>query len=180
MSELVWATEEYLNPKKVITPDIKSKISACPSMNDVAALEASLTKSVHTEFAKIRGLDEFKRIRSGGSAPSSLKRVNLNLDVGNYLAHGFAASALASMGIPHELSVMSGKNRRGGLALDVADLIKDAIVTPEAFRLGTQDVDGCDAKETICKLAADFGVITFMIETIKECLNIESASHAKK
>lgn len=36
-------------------------------------------------------------------------------------------------GIPHGLAVIHGKTRRGGLVFDLADLIKDALVLPQAF-----------------------------------------------
>lgn len=37
------------------------------------------------------------------------------------------------IGLPHGLSIMHGKTRRGGLVFDVADIIKDALVLPQAF-----------------------------------------------
>ena len=50
---------------------------------------------------------------------------------GNYLAYGLAATATATatwvLGLPHGLAVLHGKTRRGGLAFDVADLVKDAV-----------------------------------------------------
>jgi CRISPR-associated protein Cas1 len=58
---------------------------------------------------------------------------NRFLDHGNYLAYGLAAVATWVIGLPHGLAVLHGKTRRGGLVFDVADMIKDALVLPQAF-----------------------------------------------
>lgn len=69
---------------------------------------------------------EFTRAKRGGGTDIA----NRFLDHGNYLAYGQAAWVT---GIPHGLAVMHGKTRRGGLVFDLADLIKDALVLPQAF-----------------------------------------------
>ncbi len=58
---------------------------------------------------------------------------NRFLDHGNYLAYGLGATAAWVLGLPHGLAVLHGKTRRGGLVFDIADLIKDALVLPQAF-----------------------------------------------
>jgi CRISPR-associated protein Cas1 len=37
------------------------------------------------------------------------------------------------LGLPHGLAVLHGKTRRGGLVFDIADLVKDALILPQAF-----------------------------------------------
>lgn len=65
--------------------------------------------------------------------PKSQDLTNQFLDNGNYLAYGLAACCLWVLGIPHSLPVLHGKTRRGALVFDVADLIKDAAIMPNAF-----------------------------------------------
>jgi CRISPR-associated protein Cas1 len=65
--------------------------------------------------------------------PKSQDLINQFLDNGNYLAYGLAACCLWVLGIPHSLPVLHGKTRRGALVFDVADLIKDAAIMPNAF-----------------------------------------------
>lgn len=59
--------------------------------------------------------------------------INNFLNHGNYLVYGLAATALWVLGIPHGFAVVHGKNRRGALVFDNADVIKDAIVLPWTF-----------------------------------------------
>jgi CRISP-associated protein Cas1 len=70
---------------------------------------------------------DFVRSRDGDD------EANAFLNHGNYLAYGLAATTLWVLGIPHGFAVMHGKTRRGALVFDVADLVKDAIVLPQAF-----------------------------------------------
>jgi CRISPR-associated endonuclease Cas1 subtype I-F len=49
------------------------------------------------------------------------------------LAYGRAASATWVLGLPGGLAMLHGKTRRGGLVFDVVDLVKDAIILPQAF-----------------------------------------------
>ena len=72
---------------------------------------------------------EFSRAKQGGG----IDLANRFLDHGNYLAYGLGATATWAIGLPHGLAVMHGKTRRGGLVFDAADVIKDALVLPQAF-----------------------------------------------
>jgi CRISPR/Cas system-associated endonuclease Cas1 len=84
----------------------------------------SVTQAAMREFARAGVLVVF----FGG-----LDLANRFLDHGNYLAYGLAATAVWVIGLPHGLAVMHGKTRRGGLVFDVADIIKDALILPQAF-----------------------------------------------
>jgi hypothetical protein len=64
-------------------------------------------------------------------------------DHGNYLAYGLGATATWVLGLPHGLAVLHGKTRRGGLVFDVADLVKDALVLPQAFLSAVKGVEPC-------------------------------------
>ncbi|MEO3989256.1 type I-F CRISPR-associated endonuclease Cas1f [Pseudocitrobacter cyperus] len=91
--------------------------------------EAKLTKALYKMVSQTVGYGDFTRAKRGGGIDSA----NRFLDQGNYLAYGLAAVAAWVTGVPHGLAVMHGKTRRGGLVFDLADLIKDALVMPQAF-----------------------------------------------
>ena len=104
--------------------------------NDVNVLltdEARLTKELFKLAAQTMDYGEFKRAKRGsGTDPA-----NGLLDHGNYLAYGLGAAATWVLGLPHGLAVLHGKTRRGGLVFDAADLVKDAMVLPQAFLSAT-------------------------------------------
>lgn len=91
--------------------------------------EAQMTKALYKLVSQTVGYGDFTRAKRGGG----IDIANRFLDQGNYLAYGLAAVAAWVTGIPHALAVMHGKTRRGGLVFDLADLIKDALVMPQAF-----------------------------------------------
>lgn len=91
--------------------------------------EARLTKSLFKLAARAVSYGEFVRAK-GGSGTDAANRF---LDHGNYLAYGLGATATWVLGLPHGLAVLHGKTRRGGLVFDAADLIKDAVILPQAF-----------------------------------------------
>jgi len=101
----------------------------CGTLNDLMAQEAMLTKGLYKLVATSSGYGDFTRAKRGGGVDVA----NRYLDHGNYLAYGLAATAVWVIGLPHGLAVMHGKTRRGGLVFDVADLIKDALILPQAF-----------------------------------------------
>ncbi len=96
---------------------------------EVLAQEAMLTKALYSLAAKLVKYGEFTRAKQG----SGIDLANRFLDHGNYLAYGLGAVAAWVLGLPHGLAVLHGKTRRGGLIFDIADLIKDALVLPQAF-----------------------------------------------
>ncbi|HEX5784485.1 MAG TPA: type I-F CRISPR-associated endonuclease Cas1f [Burkholderiaceae bacterium] len=91
--------------------------------------EARLTKQLYKLAAQATRYGDFSRSQRGDSTDAA----NRFLDHGNYLAYGLAATATWVLGLPHGLAVLHGKTRRGGLVFDVADLVKDALILPQAF-----------------------------------------------
>ncbi|WP_129142163.1 type I-F CRISPR-associated endonuclease Cas1f [Modicisalibacter coralii] len=91
--------------------------------------EARLTKQLFRIATQAVGYGEFVRAKKG----SGVDPANRFLDHGNYLAYGLGATASWVLGLPHGLAVLHGKTRRGGLVFDIADLIKDAVILPQAF-----------------------------------------------
>lgn len=104
-------------------------IERVPDTASLLTEEARLTKLLYKLAVRAVGYGEFSRAKSGSGGDSA----NRFLDHGNYLAYGLGATATWVLGLPHGLSVLHGKTRRGGLVFDVADLVKDAVVLPQAF-----------------------------------------------
>lgn len=104
-----------------------------PSTPDTTSLlteEARMTKRLYALAVESTRYDtSFTRAsRGNGTDPA-----NHFLDHGNYLAYGLAATACWVLGLPHGMAVLHGKTRRGGLVFDVADIVKDALILPQAF-----------------------------------------------
>lgn len=107
----------------------RTALDHCHNSNDILAQEAQLTKALYKITANTVRYGDFTRSKRG----SGTDFANSFLDHGNYLAYGLGATAAWVLGLPHGLAVLHGKTRRGGLVFDIADLIKDALVLPQAF-----------------------------------------------
>lgn len=107
----------------------RAGIDAATSQNELMLQEAHLTKSLYKLASTAAQYGDFTRAKRGGGSDTA----NRFLDHGNYLAYGLGAVATWVTGIPQGLAVLHGKTRRGGLVFDLADIIKDALVLPQAF-----------------------------------------------
>ena len=102
------------------------------------------------------------RIDASGGDPA-----NRFLDHGNYLAYGLGATATWVLGLPHGLAILHGKTRRGGLVFDVADLVKDAHILPQAF-LSAMRGDGEQEFRRACiEVLTRSEALDFMLDTLK-------------
>jgi len=110
----------------------------------------------------------FERIKQGqGSDPA-----NRNLDYGNYLAYGLGATATWVLGLPHGLSVLHGKTRRGGLVFDAADLIKDALVLPQAFISAEQGQEDQEFRTNCIRNFINYQALDYIIDSLKEIASL--------
>ncbi|OQX67223.1 MAG: subtype I-F CRISPR-associated endonuclease Cas1 [Sorangiineae bacterium NIC37A_2] len=126
--------------------------------------EARLTKSLYKIAARATKYGDFSRARQGAGGDPA----NSFLDHGNYLAYGLAATATWVLGLPHGLAVMHGKTRRGGLVFDVADLIKDALVLPQAFISAARGDSEQEFRVACLDNLTRSEALDFMIDTLKE------------
>jgi CRISP-associated protein Cas1 len=126
--------------------------------------EARLTKELYKLVARAVGYGDFTRTKRGGS----IDLANRFLDHGNYLAYGLGATATWVLGIPHGLAVLHGKTRRGGLVFDVADLIKDAVVLPQAFISAMRGDEEQEFRQSCVENLVRGDCLDFMIDTLKE------------
>jgi CRISPR-associated protein Cas1 len=131
--------------------------------NALLAAEARLTKKLFKLAARGVGYGEFVRVkRGGGNDPA-----NRFLDHGNYLAYGLGATAAWVLGLPHGLTVLHGKTRRGGLVFDIADLVKDAVILPQAFVSAMAGDDEQAFRQSCIEHFARTEALDFMIDTVK-------------
>lgn len=139
-------------------------ITQAPSTIDLLTLEARLTKTLFKLAAQVVSYGDFTRAkRATGTDPA-----NRFLDHGNYLAYGLAATATWVLGIPHGLAVLHGKTRRGGLVFDVADLVKDAIILPQAFLSAMRGDEEQAFRQACIEQLTRTEALDFMIDTLKE------------
>lgn len=135
----------------------------CKTSNDVLTQEAQLTKALYKMAARAVDYGEFVRAKRGGGTDSA----NRFLDHGNYLAYGLGASAIWVLGIPAALAVLHGKTRRGGLVFDVADLVKDALVLPQAFLAAMAGEEEQEFRQRCVSGFRKHAALDVMIETLQ-------------
>ncbi|WP_062361895.1 MULTISPECIES: type I-F CRISPR-associated endonuclease Cas1f [Halomonadaceae] len=142
----------------------REAIKQAPSTVDLLTLEARLTKTLFKLAVNAVDYGDFTRAKRGaGTDPA-----NRFLDHGNYLAYGLAATATWVLGIPHGLAVLHGKTRRGGLVFDVADLVKDAVILPQAFISAMRGDEEQEFRQACIERLTRTESLDFMIDTLKE------------
>jgi CRISPR-associated protein Cas1 len=131
--------------------------------NALLTLEARLTKELFKLAARATGYGGFARAKKGGGSDPA----NRFLDHGNYLAYGLGATAAWVLGLPHGLAVLHGKTRRGGLVFDIADLVKDALILPQAFISAMRGDDEQEFRQACVDSLTQKEALDFMIDTVK-------------
>jgi len=140
------------------------RLPECPDNTALLTEEARLSKALFKLACDATGYGEFTRAKRGtGGDPA-----NRFLDHGNYLAYGLAASATWVLGIPHGLAVLHGKTRRGGLVFDVADLVKDACILPQAFVSAVRGDEEQDFRQACIDSLTRSESLDFMIEVLQD------------
>ena len=71
------------------------------------------------------------------------------------------------LGLPHGLAVLHGKTRRGGLVFDVADLVKDAVILPQAFISTMRGDSEQEFRQACIESLTSSESLDFMIDTLK-------------
>lgn len=152
--------------------DFQSRIDSATSTTHLLSAEGWFVARLYGNLAKHYGI-EFKR-DADSADPKKMKsekiadRINRFLSHGNYLAYGYAAVTLHTLGISYAFPVLHGKTRRGALVFDVADLIKDWIVLPTAFKAGLEKWSDQDFRRAIIDLAINEEILDIMIDFVKE------------
>ena len=142
----------------------RSDIAFASTIMDIFSIEAKFTKQLYRIVCEAVNYHSFTRIKQGeGKDPA-----NRHLDYGNYLAYGLGATSTWVLGLPHGLSILHGKTRRGGLVFDAADLIKDALVLPQAFISAVQGHDTQEFKANCIRNFLNREALDYMIDSLKE------------
>jgi CRISPR-associated protein Cas1 len=171
----LWHKNTHLGDRKIVLPDAlvegyRAKTQAAQDTNHLMAVEAEWARNLYRLLARGFELGDFKREEGKQSRDTSEDLVNSYIDHGNYIAYGYAATALNALGISFALPVMHGKTRRGALVFDVADIYKDAVVLPHAFisvEQGLRDQEFRDALIDICMNAE---IMDCAIQTIQKVI----------
>lgn len=141
----------------------RTAITQARSSVDLLTEEARLTKQLYRLATLATGYGEFVRAKRASGQDAA----NQFLDHGNYLAYGLAATATWVLGLPHGLAVLHGKTRRGGLVFDVADLVKDAVILPQAFISAMKGHTEQEFRQACIEALTRTEALDFMIDTIK-------------
>ncbi len=145
---------------------IEASTFAIRTAPDVIALlteEGRLTKKLYRLASTGSGYGDFTRAKRGDSVDGA----NQFLDHGNYLAYGLGATAAWVLGLPHGLAVLHGKTRRGGLVFDLADLVKDAVILPQAFMSATRGHTEQEFRQACIEALTRTEALDFMIDVVK-------------
>lgn len=138
-------------------------IEQAPDITALLAGEAQLTKALFRLAADTVGYGDFVRAKRG----TGVDVANRYLDHGNYLAYGLGATATWVLGLPHGLAVLHGKTRRGGLVFDAADLVKDAVILPQAFLSAMRGDDEQQFRRHCIEALTRNESLDFIIDTLK-------------
>ena len=153
-------------PLDVLNSLIVANKAVIASAADITALltaEGRLTKQLYRLASQATKYGDFTRSNRGESHDAA----NQFLDHGNYLAYGLGATAAWVLGLPHSLAVLHGKTRRGGLVFDLADLIKDAVILPQAFLSAAHGHNEKEFRQACIETLTRVEALDFMIETVK-------------
>lgn len=143
--------------------NFRKSLPYAKSQKDIFSQEAALTKILYKLAVHSVDYGDFSRAKGG----TGTDLANQYLDHGNYLAYGLAATATWVLGLPASLAVLHGKTRRGGLVFDVADLVKDAIVLPQAFCSAAAGEEDQQFRHNCLQSLRDADALDIMIDTLK-------------
>ena len=152
----------------------KPRVSHAPDVMTLLTDEARLTKALFKLAVDTVGYGDFVRVKHGAGSDSA----NRFLDHGNYLAYGLGATATWVLGLPHGLAVLHGKTRRGGLVFDAADLVKDAIILPQAFLSAMRGDEEQQFRRNCIDALTRTESLDFMIDSLKHLARSAAQQHA--
>jgi len=170
--QLHWAGSKSLKDQgfqpdlAALSAAIAATLPALELVPDTISLlteEARMSKLLYRLASQATNYGAFTRSRRG----EGIDAANQFLDHGNYLAYGLGATATWVLGLPHGLAVLHGKTRRGGLVFDVADLVKDAVILPQAFASAMQGHSEQQFRQACIAALTRSEALDFMIDTVK-------------
>lgn len=148
---------------QALTAQFKPLITNARDIITLLTDEARMTKALYQMAVRACDYGDFTRAKRGSGTDAA----NRFLDHGNYLAYGLGATATWVLGLPHGLAVLHGKTRRGGLVFDAADLVKDAIIVPQAFISAVRGDDEQQFRRQCIEALTRSEALDFMIDQLK-------------
>jgi CRISPR-associated protein Cas1 len=175
MATKAWRENPHLSARKIAIPDpleqsFRVKIQSAPDTVHLMAVEAEWARNLYRLLARGFELGDFKREEGKQRRDTREDLVNSFIDHGNYIAYGYAATALNALGISFALPVMHGKTRRGALVFDVADIFKDAVVLPHAFISVEEGLRDQEFRDTLIEICMNAEVMDCAIQTIQKVI----------
>lgn len=170
------ADAEFVVPRERLAAALDASrrvMLAAPDNTALLTEEARLTKTLFKLACDATDYGEFTRAKGGSGGDPA----NRFLDHGNYLAYGLGATATWVLGLPHGLAVLHGKTRRGGLVFDVADLVKDAVILPQAFVSAMRGDSEQEFRDRCIETLVQTESLDFMIDTLK-AVATETGKHS--
>lgn len=146
---------------------LEDAIRVASNTQELLGAEANYAKRLYTSLARSFGV-EFAREEGKRSKACVADVVNGYLDHGNYIAYGYAACALHTLGISFAFPVLHGKTRRGALVFDVADLVKDWLVMPLAFQYGVTRKSDNEFRAALINRSQSERVLDLLITFLKD------------
>lgn len=165
-NRLLREADFQVNAKRlsVLLAASSKNLEAMPHVGALLTEEARLTKALYALACQTTKHGPFTRAKRGTGTDAA----NRFLDHGNYLAYGLGATATWVLGLPHGLAVLHGKTRRGGLVFDVADLVKDALILPQAFISAQRGDEEQVFRQSCLELLTRTEALDFMIEQLQQ------------
>ena len=158
---------------KEAVENYEHEIEECSNTQELLLTEGRLTKKLY-HFANQATLNAANFRRDSTESDYRKKDpTNRFLDHGNYLAYGLGATACWVLGLPHGLSILHGKTRRGGLVFDAADIIKDGIILPLAFISALSGDNEREFRENIIEVLRRYDALDHIFEVLKEIANYQ-------
>ena len=151
-----------------ILDNFSKNIDTSCSIQDLLLHEARATKGLYKILASTFDIEFSRKHRF------SFDITNNFLDNGNYLAYGVGATAAWVLGIPFSFAVLHGKTRRGGLVFDLADIFKDAVIMPTAFRCANRGDSDSSFRATCIQNINEYSCLNTVINHIKYIIDTVS------
>lgn len=136
------------------------------SVEELRGLEGNMAKSLYVACSRAYGVQWSGR--SAGVEDGD--RANRFLDHGNYIAYGSAAVVLWTHGIPPGLAVNHGVTRAGALVFDLADVVKDAVIMPCAFRAVSAGWGSREFRESVIDALDHHSVLQILFDAFDGAL----------
>ncbi|BCU08485.1 type I-F CRISPR-associated endonuclease Cas1f [Allochromatium tepidum] len=179
LAEAAWRGNTFLLERQILLANnkieiFKHRIDTSADTTSLLLAEADWAKSLYASLAAGCKINHFTRNEGQGKKESISDRVNSFLDHGNYIAYGYAAAVLNTLGISFSFPILHGKTRRGALVFDVADLIKDAYVMPLAFECGLNlKSSDQDFRSGLIEVVHEAGLVDLLFDFVKEVVHID-------